>query len=165
MIFVTVGTHEQPFNRLLEAVDALAAAGILTEEVILQTGYSTYIPKKCTWKPFFPYSEMLQLVRQARIVITHGGPSSFLMAIRNDKVPIVVPRTASFREHINDHQVRFCEAVLSESPSFLLVKNIADLADTLENYDVLCTQCSAKALNHNAAFNEGIQRIVEELLP
>ena len=165
MIFVTVGTHEQPFNRLLEAVDALAAAGILTEEVILQTGYSTYIPKNCIWKPFFPYSEMLQLVRQARIVITPGGPSSFLMAIRNDKVPIVVPRTASFGEHINDHQVRFCEAVLSESPSFLLVKNIADLADTLKNYDVLCTQCSAKALNHNAAFNEGIQRIVEELLP
>ena len=30
MIFVTVGTHEQPFDRLIQQVDALCADGTLT---------------------------------------------------------------------------------------------------------------------------------------
>ena len=49
MIFVTVGTHEQPFNRLIQAVDDLKRDGIITEEVIMQTGFSTYKPKYCKW--------------------------------------------------------------------------------------------------------------------
>ena len=30
MIFVTVGTHEQPFNRLVKAIDELKENGIVT---------------------------------------------------------------------------------------------------------------------------------------
>ena len=47
MIFVTVGTHEQPFNRLVKAIDKLKKDGVITEDVIMQTGYSTYEPKYC----------------------------------------------------------------------------------------------------------------------
>ena len=32
MIFVTVGTHEQPFNRLIQKVDELKRDGIIQEE-------------------------------------------------------------------------------------------------------------------------------------
>ena len=45
MIFVTVGTHEQPFNRLIQKVDELKKDGVITEDVIIQTGFSTYEPK------------------------------------------------------------------------------------------------------------------------
>ena len=38
MIFVSVGTHEQPFNRLVKAVDDLKKDGVITDEVIIQTG-------------------------------------------------------------------------------------------------------------------------------
>ena len=44
MIFVTVGTHEQPFNRLLKKIDELKKDGIIHEDVIMQTGFSTYEP-------------------------------------------------------------------------------------------------------------------------
>ncbi len=44
MIFVTVGTHEQPFNRLIKEVDRLVETGIIKDEVFIQTGYSTYEP-------------------------------------------------------------------------------------------------------------------------
>ena len=47
MIFVTVGTHEQPFNRLVQEIDNLKRDGVITEDVIIQTGYSTYEPKYC----------------------------------------------------------------------------------------------------------------------
>ena len=45
MIFVTVGTHEQPFNRLIKKIDDLVANGSIQEEVIMQTGFSTYKPE------------------------------------------------------------------------------------------------------------------------
>ena len=35
MIFVTVGTHEQPFNRLVKKVDDLKKNGIIQEDVSL----------------------------------------------------------------------------------------------------------------------------------
>ena len=35
MIFVTVGTHEQPFNRLVQKVDDLKKNGIIQEDVII----------------------------------------------------------------------------------------------------------------------------------
>ena len=49
MIFVTVGTHEQPFNRLVKAIDKLKKDGVITEDVIMQTGYSTYEPKSVSY--------------------------------------------------------------------------------------------------------------------
>jgi UDP-N-acetylglucosamine transferase subunit ALG13 len=42
MIFITVGTHTQPFNRLLQKIDELIEKGIIKEKVIAQIGYSTY---------------------------------------------------------------------------------------------------------------------------
>ena len=33
MIFVTVGTHEQPFNRLIQKIDELKKDGIINEDV------------------------------------------------------------------------------------------------------------------------------------
>ena len=39
MIFVTVGTHEQPFNRLIQKIDELKKDGIINEDVIIQTGF------------------------------------------------------------------------------------------------------------------------------
>ena len=91
MIFVTVGTHEQPFNRLIEAIDRMKAKDVFSDDVIIQTGYSTYEPKFCEWQKLYPYDKMLELVKQARIVITHGGPSSFIMPLQIGKIPIVVP--------------------------------------------------------------------------
>ena len=96
MIFVTVGTHEQQFNRLVEKIDELKGMGLITDDVIIQTGYSTYEPKHCAWQRMFPYQQMLQYVSEARIVITHGGPSSFIMALQAGKTPIVVPRQKEF---------------------------------------------------------------------
>ena len=52
MIFVTVGTHEQLFNRLIEKVDDLKKEGVITEEVFMQTGFSDYVPRYCKWKKF-----------------------------------------------------------------------------------------------------------------
>lgn len=85
MIFVTVGTHEQPFNRLIQKVDELKRDGVIKDDVIIQTGFSTYKPKYCQWSKLISYQQMVKNVADARIVITHGGlaavSSSFFAAL------------------------------------------------------------------------------------
>ena len=107
MIFVTVGTHEQPFNRLVQKMDELKKNGTIQEDVIIQTGFSTYEPQYCQWSKLIPYQQMIKNVEEARIVITHGGPASFIMPLQIGKTPIVVPRQHKFGEHVNNHQVEF----------------------------------------------------------
>ena len=92
MIFVTVGTHEQQFNRLIREVDELKGSGIICEDVIIQTGYSTYKPQFCEFEKLYSYDQMCEYVSSADITITHGGPSSFIMPLQFGKIPIVVPR-------------------------------------------------------------------------
>lgn len=164
MIFVTVGTHEQQFNRLIECVDNLKRDGIITEEVIMQTGYSTYKPQFCTWQKLYPYQEMLKLVEQARIVITHGGPSSFIMPLQIGKIPIVVPRRHSFGEHVNDHQVAFTRAVAERMRTIIVVEDTKKLGEVLLNYNHNITEAESSINSNNTEFCKRLEQIVSELI-
>lgn len=163
MIFVTVGTHEQPFNRLVECVDNLKKNGTITEDVVIQTGYSTYEPKYCKWQKLFPYQEMLRLVSEARIVITHGGPSSFIMPLQIGKTPIVVPRRHEFNEHVNNHQVSFAKAVAERMGTIIVVDDINELGNTIRNYDTIIGNMKKVVKSNNEFFNEKLEKIVEEM--
>lgn len=76
-------------------------------------------------------SRRTQLFSEARIVITHGGPSSFIMPIQINKVPAVVPRMQRFGEHMNDHQVISCREVSIRNGKFIMVEDISVLRDVL----------------------------------
>lgn len=160
MIFVTVGTHEQPFNRLIEAVDNLAETGVINEEVIMQTGFSTYEPKHCKWQKLFPYQDMEKYVSEARIVITHGGPSSFIMPLQIGKTPIVVPRQKQFNEHVNDHQVEFSKAVAERMGTIIVVEEISELKGIILDYEKIVSSMPAGLRSNNAAFCERFEEIV-----
>ena len=107
MIFVTVGTHEQQFNRLVQYMDKWASEH--EEKVVIQSGYCTYEPQYAEYSKMYPYQEMVRMVEEARIVITHGGPSSFIMPLQIGKTPIVVPRKYCYDEHVNDHQLQIVQ--------------------------------------------------------
>ena len=111
MVFVTVGTHEQQFDRLVKAVDDLKADGTLDEPVYIQTGYSTYEPVHCDHSQFVPFRQMKSFMEGADVVITHGGPSSFIEAMAAGKVPVVVPAGGDLDEHVNNHQADFVRIV------------------------------------------------------
>ena len=163
MIFVTVGTHEQPFNRLVECVDRLKGNEVIEDEVIIQTGYSTYEPKYCKWQKLFPYQEMIKLVDEARIVITHGGPSSFIMALQIGKTPIVVPRRHEFNEHVNDHQVSFSKAVAERMGTIIVVEDLSKLGETITNYDDIIGGMESSLKSNNTAFNEKLGKLAVEI--
>ncbi len=163
MIFITVGTHEQPFDRLLKYVDKLVEKGVITEEVVMQTGFSTYEPKYCKWEKIFPYQRMIEHVSAARIVVTHGGPSSFIMPLQIGKIPVVVPRQKQFDEHVNDHQVEFCEQVAIRNGNIITVEDINTLENVLLNYDVLVAEMDVSQNSNNAKFNREFEDLVNEM--
>ena len=163
MIFVTVGTHEQPFDRLVRKIDELVRDGVITDEVVIQTGYSTYEPTHCKWQRFFPFQEMFEEVRKADIVITHGGPSSFIMALQEGKTPIVVPRKAEFNEHVNDHQVRFCHEVETRQKNIIVVDDVEKLGDVITNYKTNAEEMKKNIVFHNDEFCRKFSEIVNEL--
>ncbi len=163
MIFVTVGTHEQQFNRLIEEIDRLKENGIIKDEVIMQTGYCTYEPKYCEWSELLPYDQMLENVDKADIVITHGGPSSFIMPLQIGKTPIVVPRQHQFNEHVNDHQMEFARNVSKRMGTIIDVEDIETLGDIITNYDKIVAGMGHGMISNNAKFNEELEKLVGEM--
>ena len=164
MIFVTVGTHEQPFNRLVQYMDQLKEQKKILEEVVIQTGFSNYIPRFCKYETIFSYQEMNKYVEQARIVITHGGPSSFIMALQKGKIPIVVPRQKQFGEHVNDHQLDFARTVAGHYKNILVISDICGLEETILNYENLIKDMTARTESNNESFNKGLEAIINALV-
>ena len=160
MIFVTVGTHEQPFNRLIKAVDELKRDGVITEDVIMQTGFSTYEPQYCQWSKLIPYQDMIKNVDDARIVITHGGPASFIMPLQIGKTPIVVPRQHKFEEHINDHQVEFTRNVAEKMGTIISVEDVSKLGNIITNYDEIVAGMGHDMSSNNKKFCDELEKIV-----
>ena len=163
MIFVTVGTHEQPFNRLIQKVDELKRDGVITEEVIMQTGFSTYEPKNCQWSKLIPYQQMVKNIADARIVITHGSPASFIMPLQVGKIPIVVPRQYQFDEHVNDHQVEFARNVAKRMGNILVVEDIEKLEAMITDYEQIVVSMGHGMSSNNEKFNEELEKLVNEL--
>lgn len=163
MIFVTVGTHEQPFDRLIKRIDLLVKYGEINEEVVMQTGYCTYEPQYCKWKKLFSYQEMQMYVKEARIVITHGGPASFIAPLQIGKTPIVVPRQFKFNEHVNDHQVKFVKEVAERMRTIIVVEDIDRLAETIIDYEKIISNMNDGSSSNNMQFNVELEKIVDEM--
>lgn len=163
MIFVTVGTHEQQFNRLVQCIDELKKTGVIKEDVIIQTGFCTYEPKYCEWSKLFPYKKMLENVHNARIVITHGGPSSFIMPLQEGKIPIVVPRKYDCGEHVNNHQVEFCNAVAERYGNIIVIEDVDKLCNTIVNYDKVVSNMTVGIVSNNSRFNADFENEVSKL--
>lgn len=101
MIFVTVGTHEAGFDRLVEAVDRIPPG----EDVVLQAGYSTRRPARARCVDFLEFDEMVAHIRASRVVVCHAGVGSIMVSLMNGRRPVAVPRLARLGEHVDDHQL------------------------------------------------------------
>jgi UDP-N-acetylglucosamine transferase subunit ALG13 len=104
LIFVTVGTQKFQFNRLLIAVDELIKQGLVTENVVAQIGYSTYMPMNCKYQKFMGQEVFQATMEKASVVITHGGTGTIFAALKDNKKIVAVPRCAQYGEHVDNHQ-------------------------------------------------------------
>ena len=108
MIFVTLGNARQSFARSLNAVAALSAAGVFSdEEIVVQHGH-TPMPagSAAVALPFMAHADFEDHVRRASVIVCHGGCGTVLSCLRASKVPVIIPRRKRYGEHINDHQLQ-----------------------------------------------------------
>jgi len=163
MIFVTVGTHEQPFTRLVEYMDKWAADH--DEEVVIQSGVTSYEPKNCRWQKFYSQVQMDEFNKDARIVITHGGPRCFMEVLHLGKTPIVVPRQPKLNEHVDDHQVKIDRVFKEQYDNIFLIEDIEKLGETVDRYDELIkTLANREFVSNTAAFCARFSEIVIDLM-
>jgi UDP-N-acetylglucosamine transferase subunit ALG13 len=120
VIFVSVGTHEQQFNRLLRAIDDLIGKKIIKEKVFAQTGHSNYKPKKFNGKKFLGLEEFDKNIKKCSVFITHAGEGNIGTALQYEKKMIVLPRRQKFGEHTNDHQLELANAIKKEKQAIII---------------------------------------------
>jgi len=106
LIFVTVGTHNQGFERLVRKIDDLVEKKKIRDKVIIQTGYTEYKPKACKWFKFVSPQEFEKICKKSSLIITHAGVGSIMTCLKFSKSIIVVPRLKKFNEHKDDHQLQ-----------------------------------------------------------
>ena len=159
MIFVTVGTHEQPFDRLLVAINHYAAEKNLSkEQIIVQKGFSKLKLENVTSEAMFSAKQMNSFYNEAEVIITHGGPGSMFPAWLLGKQVVAVPRQHQFKEHVDDHQVEFCEFV-EKSGKAICVHNISALPLAIETVIANSTK-----IDHHSKTSAFVEKFEKELL-
>jgi beta-1,4-N-acetylglucosaminyltransferase len=109
MIFVTVGNHFQGFERLLEKVDEIAPR--LSHEIVVQKGYSKYVPKNTKYFDFVPANTAVDYIRNSDLVVSHAGMGTLILC-KEYRIPIIIfPRREKFKEHVNDHQMEIAQVL------------------------------------------------------
>lgn len=114
MIFVTLGTQDKDFSRLLKAIDKEIEKGKIKEKVIVQAGYTKYSSPNMEIIDLIPTDEFEALIEKSSLVITHGGVGNILSAIKKNKTVIAAARLKKFKEHTNDHQKQIIEEFSSQ---------------------------------------------------
>jgi UDP-N-acetylglucosamine transferase subunit ALG13 len=119
LVFATVGTDVHPFHRMTRWIDGwLEDGGAGRARCFMQTGTSQP-PRLAGHNAYLGYGEMEEKVRSAAAVVCHGGPGTIMLCVSLGKRPIVIPRTATRGEHVDDHQCAFSRRVAADGAILL----------------------------------------------
>ena len=134
MIFVTLGTQDKSFHRLLEAIDKAIEKEEIKEKVIVQAGHTKYESKNMEIFDLISPDEFSKLIDKCDILITHGGVGSILTAVKKGKKVIAAARLKKYKEHTNDHQKQIIKEF--EKEGYLVeLKDFNQLGKTLKKIE------------------------------
>jgi glycosyltransferase involved in cell wall biosynthesis/UDP-N-acetylglucosamine transferase subunit ALG13 len=121
MIFVATGTTD--FNTLVRKMDELSLS--LDEEVVMQIGRSSYVPKNCQHFRYAP--SLVPYYEQASVVISHGGLGILteVMALGKPLISIEDPNQP------DRHQQQLLQ-IWSEQNHLIWCKELSDLPDAIK---------------------------------
>ncbi len=114
LIFVTLGTQDKSFERLLKLLDKEIDKGFLTEKVIVQAGYTKYESSNMEIFDYVSKEDFEKYIKKCSVLITHGGVGSIFTGLKNKKKVLVMPRLAKYKEQHNDHQLEITEEFTKE---------------------------------------------------
>jgi len=123
LLFATVGAVLS-FDRLVEMVAEAKARGAIPENILIQTGVGGKAPPGLECVETLPFDEMQDTLRDAEIVICHGGTGSLITALRQGCRIVAVPRLFAKGEVYDDHQAEITNAFAARG--LIAVANTAD---------------------------------------
>lgn len=132
MIFVTLGTQDKSFERLLKKIDLLIRKGIIQDEVIVQAGFTKYETDNMKIMDFISNEDFEKYIKNCNYMITHGGVGSILTGLKNQKKVIAVARQKKYDEHTNDHQFQIINK-FGNSKYIIGVDNLNKLESAVKN--------------------------------
>lgn len=144
MIFVTVGTHNMGFERLIKKMDEIA--GAIDEEVVIQTGFTEFQPVNARWFKFKDIESINEYYKNADVVVAHAGAGTLLDSLFFKKSIVVVPRRKKYGEHIDDQQLELTK-VLEKSGNVTAVYDIETLDYAIKK--ALKTETTALIIDHS----------------
>jgi len=138
MIKVALGTENFQFTRVMEWLDQAIDDGVLSEseEILVQSGSTTYNPrhKNFVLTKTVPYGQQMEEFQAARISIIHAGIGNVLDMVDIGRVPIIVPRDPMRKEHLDGHQLDFCE-VAGKELDLPIAYTYREFIDAIKNYN------------------------------
>jgi len=163
-VLVTVGTDHHPFDRIVTWFDSWAADRDDTEiqlEALIQR--ATAKPGKTRTVELLAFDELVAEIKNADIIVTHGGPGSIFEARRWGKLPIVVARDPDLGEHVDNHQQLFAERMVTDG-QILLARTESDLRDLLDDMMTHPQTVPPHDSRHVEASVQRIGQIVDRLV-
>ena len=131
MILVLLGTQNNDFHRLLDEVEKNIKLGNISEEVIVQAGFTKYNSKYMKIFNMMPQEKLESLVKKANLIITHAGIGSIEMSLEQNKKVIAVPRLKEYGEHVNDHQLDI-EKRFNQKRFLIGIEDVKYLGEAIE---------------------------------
>lgn len=136
MILVLLGTQNNSFKRLLEAIQHNIDKKVITDEVIVQAGFTKFESKDMKILDLIDKEELSKLQDEADLIITHGGVGSIISSLKKGKKVIVVPRLKKYDEHVNNHQLQIARRFEQEGyvKCAINLKNLEKVIKSMDKF-------------------------------
>lgn len=157
MIFVATGTQDKSFERLLKIIDENIQNKVITEDVIVQAGYTKYKSDNMQIFDYVSIDDFNKYINECSLFITHGGVGNILSALKANKKIIAVPRLAKYKEHTNDHQLQIVNNFYEKGYILRLLEN----DDFKDVYGKSKTFVPKKWVSNNEIFLNKIKEYID----
>jgi UDP-N-acetylglucosamine transferase subunit ALG13 len=139
-VFVTFGTRDEPFTRLVIYLEQLVTEGVIDKKVIIQAGKTAYQSEKLQIFDFCSVSQIDELIRNASYIITQESAGIGNKCLKYGKRFIVMPRDYQFGELPSKHDMEEdLQYRLEELGYTKVVHTKEQLADSIKNIGRLKT--------------------------
>lgn len=156
MIFVTLGTQDKDFSRLLKIIDNGINKGIIKEEVLAQIGYTKYKTKNFKTIDFTDMDRFEKIMEKCDLLITHGGVGSIISGLHHQKKIIAMARLKKYGEHTNDHQKQIIKKFVKDG-------YITELKNE-KNLDAAIKEAKRKRVKAYRSNTENMINLIEDYI-
>lgn len=157
MVFITLGTQGNQFQRCLKMVEELIDELHPKQEFVAQLGNTKYKSDKIKCLDFVPEAEFKELIGKADIVITHAGSGALFSAIKQGKKAIAVARLHKYKEMANDHQT---ELVRKLTEGGYILDGTSSIVDAWKRLDSF----SPRTCDFKCSLPEEIEKLINNWL-